>query len=82
MLSVKNIKRTAMAMIAALGILIGSTAFVEARSVAIYEEDPYTGETVIAGYDDHDDYYYYSPPKRHYKRHNNDDEFILIWGRS
>jgi len=61
MLSVKNIKRTAMAMIAALGIFVSSMNYVEARTFIIYEEDPFTGEVIITQYNDYHDYYKNKP---------------------
>ena len=55
--SVKSIKRTALAMAAALGISVASMSYVEARTFITYEEDPFTGEVIITQYNDYHDYY-------------------------
>ena len=80
MFSIKNIKRTALATIAALGIFMGSMNFVEARTVTVYEEDPYTGEVIIAQYDGYDEEYYYFPPRRYKYKPNRDESETYIFG--
>ncbi len=63
MLSVKSIKRTALAMAAALGISVASMSYVEARTFITYEEDPFTGEVIVTQYNDYHDYFDTPEPK-------------------